>query len=407
MGDDVAIKVEGVHKSFKLPHENVNSLKSSIVNFWRHKRGYEMQHVLKGVSFEIKKGEFFGIVGRNGSGKSTLLKLISQIYTPDKGNIQVNGKLTPFIELGVGFSPELSGRDNVYLNGALLGFSREEMDAMYDEIVEFAELERFMDQKLKNYSSGMQVRLAFSIAIRANSDILVLDEVLAVGDEAFQRKCFEYFAELKRNKKTVILVTHSMDSVQAFCTRAMYIEEGEIKLIGNTGEVARAYEEANRSYEEGQAKSAAGSVKKTTGNIDLNIVLKNQHGRGTQVLGPEDALVLDIAIISKEDILDALLALEIQRASGEKVYRVATESPNAQLGAIRRKEPKCVRLEVDNIFAEDAYEVNVYIRSIDRSVDYVSEMGILDFRVVTNVRRGKWSLRPRYKLQVDPKGLGK
>lgn len=241
MDNEIAIKVEGVSKSFRLPHEKSGSVKSALLGWKKRKRGYENQRVLQNISFEVKKGEFFGIVGRNGSGKSTLLKLISEIYTPDKGSITINGKLTPFIELGVGFSPELSGRDNVYLNGAMLGFSEAEMDAMYDEIVEFAELERFMDQKLKNYSSGMQVRLAFSIAIRANTDILVLDEVLAVGDEAFQRKCEEYFAAVKKKKKTIVLVTHSMESVRKFCSKAMMIRKGKIVAIGSPDDVANEY----------------------------------------------------------------------------------------------------------------------------------------------------------------------
>lgn len=241
MADDMAIKVEGVSKTFKLPHEKNNSLKSAIIHFHKRNKNYEKQEVLKDISFEIKKGEFFGIVGRNGSGKSTLLKLLAGIYSPDKGHIHVEGKLTPFIELGVGFNPELSGRDNVFLNGALLGFSRKEMESMYDEIVSFAELERFMDQKLKNYSSGMQVRLAFSIAIRANTDILVLDEVLAVGDEAFQRKCSEYFISLKDSGKSVVLVTHSMEDVRRFCSRAMLVEDGKIIELGTPEDVADSY----------------------------------------------------------------------------------------------------------------------------------------------------------------------
>lgn len=228
MDKGIAIKVSNVSKTFKLPHEKQSSIKGMFVSMFNGKRTYEKQRVLKDISFEIKKGEFLGIVGRNGSGKSTLLKLLAGIYTPDKGHIQINGKLTPFIELGVGFNPELTGRENVFLNGALLGFNREEMAAMYDEIVKFAELEKFMDQKLKNYSSGMQVRLAFSIAIRANTDILVLDEVLAVGDEAFQRKCYEYFISLKRKGKTVVLVTHSMDAVRSFCTKAILINDGQL-----------------------------------------------------------------------------------------------------------------------------------------------------------------------------------
>lgn len=240
MSDKSAILVEGVSKTFWLPHEKQKSLKGALINF--KKRGYEKQIALSGISFDIKEGEFFGIVGRNGSGKSTLLKMLAGIYAPSEGQIHINGKLTPFIELGVGFNEELTGRENVYLNGALFGFSRREMDAMYGDIVKFAELERFMDQKLKNYSSGMQVRLAFSIAIRAQSDILVLDEVLAVGDAAFQKKCYDYFATLQENKKTVVLVTHDMGAVRQYCDRAILIEGGKIVKMGSAETIAQAYQ---------------------------------------------------------------------------------------------------------------------------------------------------------------------
>ena len=239
-GGDVAIRVRNLHKSFKLPTERAWGLKQAIFNRLRGIKGYKKQQVLRGIDFEVKKGEFLGIIGRNGSGKSTLLKVLSGIYVPDKGDVDVYGTLVPFIELGVGFNPELTGRENVYLNGALLGFSNEEVDKMYDEIVEFAELKEFMDQKLKNYSSGMQVRLAFSIAIRARGDILVLDEVLAVGDAAFQKKCNDYFASLHGNQ-TVILVTHSMENVTKFCDRAIMIEEGKIACEGKPEKVAKAY----------------------------------------------------------------------------------------------------------------------------------------------------------------------
>lgn len=243
---DVALKVEHVSKSFHLPTEKANGIKQAFINRMRGVKGYKKQQVLKDISFEVKKGDFFGIVGRNGSGKSTLLKLISQIYHPDSGKITVNGSLVPFIELGVGFNPELTGRENVYLNGAMLGFSREEIDEMYDDIVDFAELHDFMDQKLKNYSSGMQVRLAFSVAIKAQGDILVLDEVLAVGDEAFQRKCNDFFNEIKKDKnKTVILVTHAMDSVKKYCSRALLIRDGVIKEIGNPSDIASEYTNEN------------------------------------------------------------------------------------------------------------------------------------------------------------------
>lgn len=240
--NDTVISVKHVAKDFVLPHEKSNSIKSKIVQIFKEKNNSkDIQHALRDISFEVKKGEFFGIVGRNGSGKSTLLKIISQIYKPSKGTVDIKGRLVPFIELGVGFNPDLTGRENVYLNGALLGFSRKEIDAQYNDIVEFAELEEFMDQKLKNYSSGMQVRLAFSVAIRADSDILILDEVLAVGDEAFQRKCNDYFFKAKREGKTIVLVTHSMESVRQFCDRVVLIDDGLIKAEGEPDKVADEY----------------------------------------------------------------------------------------------------------------------------------------------------------------------
>lgn len=235
------VKVDHVSKFFRLPTESTQSLRTALVNRFRGIKGYREQHVLKDISFEVKEGDFFGIVGRNGSGKSTLLKIISQIYVPEKGTVTVDGKLVSFIELGVGFNPELTGQENVYLNGAMLGFTREEIDGMYDDIVDFAELGEFMNQKLKNYSSGMQVRLAFSVAIKAQGDILILDEVLAVGDEAFQRKCNDYFLERKSSGKTTILVTHDMSAVKKYCNRAVLVENGLIKAYGDPFDVANQY----------------------------------------------------------------------------------------------------------------------------------------------------------------------
>lgn len=242
MNDEVVIAVQGVYKDFKLPHQKVNSIKSIFTGIHKKRtKSFETQHALKDISFEVKKGEFFGIVGRNGSGKSTLLKIIAEIYQPTKGTLQKSGKLVPFIELGVGFNPELTGRENVYLNGALLGFSEKEIDAQYNDIVDFAELEPFMDQKLKNYSSGMQVRLAFSVATRADADILLIDEVLAVGDADFQKKCFKYFKQLKKDKKTIIFVSHDMNAVQEYCDRAILIEKSEVVASGPSFEVANEY----------------------------------------------------------------------------------------------------------------------------------------------------------------------
>lgn len=250
-----AIRVTNLQKSFLLPHQRQTTLKQAFVNLGR--KNYKTHRkVLDGVSFEVQKGEFFGIVGRNGGGKSTLLRLLAGVYHPSAGKVDVNGELTPFIELGVGFNPELSGRDNVFLNGALLGFSKKEMLGMYDEIVAFAELEEFMDQKLKNYSSGMQVRLAFSIAIKAHNDILIFDEVLAVGDEAFQRKCLDVFEQYKANKQTVILVTHDMETVRQFCDRALLLSEGKIVEIGNPQKIADHYSRLNQQSIDAEVSGA-------------------------------------------------------------------------------------------------------------------------------------------------------
>ncbi len=238
------IEVTDLTKEFKLPHERSSSLKSTILNF--NKQSYETFCALSDVSFHVKKGEFFGILGRNGSGKSTLLKLLAGIYTPTKGGVYVEGALTPFIELGVGFNPELTGRENVYLNGVILGLTEDEIKEKYDEIVAFAELKRFMDQKLKNYSSGMQVRLAFSIAIQAHNAILLIDEVLAVGDERFQNKCLDVFNRIKKDpNRTVVFVSHDMGSVQRFCDRAIVIHDSKLIFEGNAQDAVYEYKKLN------------------------------------------------------------------------------------------------------------------------------------------------------------------
>lgn len=267
-----AIEIKNIVKDFIIPKHQNNSLKQLVINGFK-RNSYVKRRVLDDISFTINKGDFFGIVGRNGSGKSTLLKLICGIYTPTQGEIIKHGKITPFIELGVGFNPELSGRDNVYLNGALLGFDRQDVDEVYDEIVEFAELEEFMDLKLKNYSSGMQVRLAFSIAIKSKSPILIFDEVLAVGDEAFQRKCLDVFEEYKAKSQTVVLVTHDMETVKRFCNKAVMIHDGKIVESGNPMKVADKYSALNdeqiaKEIKKDKAKDQSSKIQATVETID-------------------------------------------------------------------------------------------------------------------------------------------
>jgi ABC-2 type transport system ATP-binding protein len=339
--DDLAIKAENVSKLFKLPHEKQTSIKSLIVNFYRRKKTYELQQALKDISFEIKKGDFFGIVGRNGSGKSTMLKLLAGIYTPSQGEIHVRGKLTPFIELGVGFNPELTGRENVYLNGALLGFNRKEMEAMYDDIVEFAEIENFMDQKLKNYSSGMQVRLAFSIAIRAKSDILLLDEVLAVGDAAFQQKCYNYFEELKEQKQTVVFVSHDMGAIRRFCTRAVYIDKGILTHEGTPNELADIYIADNIENERLDNKSAA--------KLPNKYKVRNKITKQS-----DDDLVFEISYESKSDE-ELYVGISILK-DGVSVAEITT-SPGMKLAGKGK-----VSYALDkNLFNGGAYQITVVL----------------------------------------------
>ena len=296
----IAVKVDHVSKYFKLPTEATNSLRTALVNRFKGIKGYKEQHVLKDISFEVEKGDFFGILGRNGSGKSTLLKIISEIYVPEKGSVTIDGKLVSFIELGVGFNPELTGRENVYMNGAMLGFSTAEIDAMYDDIVDFAELHDFMNQKLKNYSSGMQVRLAFSVAIKAQGDILILDEVLAVGDEAFQRKCNDYFQERKKSGKTTILVTHDMGAVKKYCNKAVLIENGLVKAIGSPKNVANQYSFDNTApLQQGGEAGGAGKPNQEeqvlVENFQLQLLSSNK-------LRPQDSIQFQIDFDVREDI---------------------------------------------------------------------------------------------------------
>ncbi|HER8706414.1 TPA: ABC transporter ATP-binding protein [Streptococcus pyogenes] len=292
---EIAVKVQHVSKTFKLPTEATKSFRTTLVNRLRGIKGFTEQHVLKDINFDVYKGDFFGIVGRNGSGKSTLLKIISQIYVPEKGQVTVDGKMVSFIELGVGFNPELTGRENVYMNGAMLGFTKDEVDDMYNDIVDFAELHHFMNQKLKNYSSGMQVRLAFSVAIKAQGDVLILDEVLAVGDEAFQRKCNDYFMERKDSGKTTILVTHDMGAVKKYCNRAVLIEDGLVKAYGKPFDVANQYSVDNTETAEDAMNAEKISVSDIAKDLKVSLISNPR-------ITPNDTITFEVSYeVLKDD----------------------------------------------------------------------------------------------------------
>jgi ABC-type polysaccharide/polyol phosphate transport system ATPase subunit len=234
------IEVHGVTKTFRLPHELRTTFKEHFIHPFRQIT-YEQNHALRDVSFEIEEGEFFSVIGPNGSGKSTLLKILAGIYRADSGELHVHGKLSPFIELGAGFNPELTARDNVRINATLLGLSRRELNERYGEIVAFSELERFMDQKLKNFSSGMTARLAYAIAIQVPFDILLLDEVFAVGDQEFQEKCTRTFDKFRAEGKTIVFVSHDLQSISRLSDRVLYINDGRAVAIGQPDDVIGQY----------------------------------------------------------------------------------------------------------------------------------------------------------------------
>lgn len=365
MSSDIAISVKNVSKNFKLPHERVDSLKSVFVNpFNKNSRKYESQHALKDISFDIKKGEFFGIVGRNGSGKSTLLKIIAGIYQPNEGSVTVNGRLVPFIELGVGFNPELTGRENTYLNGALMGFHVKEIDNKYKQIVEFAELEKFMDQKLKNYSSGMQVRLAFSVAtILAESDILLIDEVLAVGDADFQKKCFSYFKNLKKNNKTVIFVSHDMGSVREYCDRAILIEDSEIIFSGKSDDTAKKYTQlflnTNPTIDQVQEEL----TKWGAGGVDMQDVSLTKS-----IYNKDDKFIsFSYDIIPDSNINDeVLIGLVVKDESGQLICGTNSSIIEYTKKIILKPGVKTkVSWKVPNIFNDGKFTVDIAVDSLN------------------------------------------
>ncbi len=240
----VVIEARGIHKTFRIPDHKVETLKERAVHPFTRVEHREL-HALRDVSFDIHKGEFFGIVGRNGSGKSTLLKIMASIYRADRGRVRMAGRVAPFIELGVGVNPDLTARENAVLNGVMMGLTRREARRRLDAVIEFAELEEFADLKLKNYSSGMMVRFAFAVMVQADADVMLIDEVLAVGDASFAQKCMDIFHERKAAGKTIVLVTHDMATVQAMCHRAMLIEGGEVKYVGDPDSTALEYYRLN------------------------------------------------------------------------------------------------------------------------------------------------------------------
>lgn len=350
---EAAVRVQNVSKNFCLTSSRATTLKSLFTGF--HKDSAEsgkIQHALIDIDFEVKKGEFFGIVGRNGSGKSTLLKIIAGIYQPTRGKVSVGGKLVPFIELGVGFNPDLTGKENIYMNGAMLGFSARQVDEFYKEVVEFAELGEFMGKKLKNYSSGMQVRLAFAMAIRADADILLVDEVLAVGDADFQRKCFRYFKSLKQQKKTVIFVTHDMNAVREYCDRAILIEKQKIAAAGSADKVAQEYEKllqptAGEQEIGGENDKWGDGLVKFTGAKIISVT--------------EKTIKIKAKIKATENCKDLVYGFSMKNGAGVNLAGTNTTIEKIKTLPLKKNEEKSIEWSFENVFSDGKYFISLAV----------------------------------------------
>lgn len=368
-----AIEVKNLRKTFKLPHEQHSTLKQTLINF--HRRSFEELEALRDISFEVKKGEFFGIVGRNGSGKSTLLKILAGIYAPTAGEVAVHGKITPFIELGVGFNPELTGHDNIYLNGALLGMTKKQIQDKYEDIVAFSELEKFLDQKLKNYSSGMQVRLAFSIAIHAQTGILLIDEVLAVGDANFQRKCFNIFKKFKKDKRTVVFISHDMESIREYCDRAILINDGKILSEGKPNSVANDYLQLLSKEDSAKAKTPGGEEDKDRWG-DGKARISN-----VKVKTSKDVIRVSYKCQAKERIKDPIFGMIIKDKAGNKIIDSNTKWNKIRTGVLDKGEIVEVSWDIPNILKAGDYEIAAAAAHSDGLSFYDWREAVKEFRV--------------------------
>ena len=313
----IVIDVRGVSKRFTIPYNRMNSLRERVANPFAH-RDANLLQALEDVSFDVHAGEFFGIVGRNGSGKSTLLKIMASIYRPDTGKVRMAGRLAPFIELGVGFNPELTSRENVVLNGVLMGLSRREARRRLDSVLDFAELRDFVDMKLKNYSSGMMVRLAFSVMVNADADIMLVDEVLAVGDAAFGQKCIDVFTEMRKAGRTIVLVTHDMSTVQRFCHRAMLIHDSRIQYLGDPEETALRYYRLNFGGDPDHV-TARGTLPEVNATV-IDAWLENEAGERIQNVEQGEPMFFNCIVEARRELRQPVFSYQFIDSEGVEVF---------------------------------------------------------------------------------------
>jgi len=349
------VRVENLSKRFRLFHERNQSLKQSLLN--RRRSTYEDFWALRDVTFDVQRGETFGIVGHNGSGKSTLLKCLTSILEPDAGSVSVTGSISALLELGAGFHPELSGRENVFLNAAILGVPRRQIDAKFDDIVEFSGLDQFIDTPVKNYSSGMFVRLGFAVAINVDPDVLIIDEVLAVGDAEFQAKCGDKIAEFRERGKTIVLVTHGMTDMVRMCQRAAWLDRGRIRQVGSPADIADAYLEsthASRSAHEVDGQRWG------TGQVRADVEVLDGYGAPLQLARSGKPLWVRVRLTSTAPVYRPEVVVTFHDLDGHVLSSVSTKAREADIDVVDGE--RSVLLDIDNLpLAEGSYEISVAV----------------------------------------------
>ena len=416
MAKDIVINVKNVEKSFKIYSDKGHTLKERLL-FFKQRNSYTRHEVLKGVTLEIEKGEVVGLVGHNGCGKSTLLKLMTKIIYPDKGKIEINGKISSLLELGAGFHPDMTGRENIYTNASIFGLTKKEIDARLDDIIEFSELEEFIDSPVRTYSSGMYMRLAFSVAINVDADILLIDEILAVGDARFQAKCFNKMLELKKSGITIVIVSHDLGSIERLCNRAIWIENGKIRDKGIPHDIVAEYlddimnkdknekikikpkDKANeqeknkeKSEEKNIEKKEDKKDKNRTGNKDVEIVdikLLNEKNEVSDTYNSDEKLKIQVKYKRNNNKLkDSVFGFGIFRNDGLNCYGTNTFIDN--FGKIKIQDEGIVEIEIEKIqLLEGEYDIDLafvdeygtpfdYIRKATKIITYstVKDVGV-------------------------------
>lgn len=409
-----AIEVRNLKKIFKIYPDKSNSIKEKILFFKRNK--YEVNQILDGVSFDIKKGEAVGLIGKNGCGKSTTLKLLNRIMYPTSGTIRVNGRVSSLIELGAGFHPDMSGRENIYTNASIFGLTKKQIDEKLDDIIEFSELGEAVDNPVRTYSSGMYMRLAFSVAINVEADVLLIDEILAVGDVSFQKKCFEKLREIKYSGTTIVIVSHSLQQIEQICDKSIWIEKGHIRQIGNPKEIHLKYlkemeEERQRLIHEAQKNkendiedrdSFCGKkvIRSGSGEVYFtNVTLKDKEEKLQNVYKSHDFMQVQYDFVNKSDIEEAVFSVRIYKDDNTHCYGTTSDIECNDTIKIKGKNKFIVDFD-DLCLLDGNYMIDVDVKDKTGDIVYDSIHDTIRFDVINeDGRTGVCAIRTSWKVE--------